>query len=183
MMSTDQVLYSEHDGLATLLLNKPEKLNTLDTQVFEQLLTHIERLEAATETIGCVVLRGSGRSFSAGHDLSVLTSGESLAETALQAKVIERLANLPQPLISAVHGHCYTGGLELALTGDIILASANARFADTHAKWALTPLLGFESEAAPACGSGKGARNDFHLPPLYRGRSAADGAGQCLFRR
>ena len=170
-MSTDQVLYSEHDGLATLLLNKPDKLNTLDTQVFEQLLAHIEQIEAATETVGCVVLRGSGRSFSAGHDLSVLTSGESLAETALQAKVIERLANIPQPLISAVHGHCYTGGLELALTGDIILASANARFADTHAKWALMPLWGLSQRLPRRVGVAKAREMIFTCRP-YTGAEA-----------
>jgi enoyl-CoA hydratase len=170
-VNTDKVLFSEHDGLATLLLNKPEKLNALDTAVFEQLLVHIGRLEASTETVGCVVLRGNGRSFSAGHDLSVLTAGESLAETALQAKVIERLANLPQPLISAVHGHCYTGGLELALAGDIILASANARFADTHAKWALTPLWGLSQRLPRRVGVAK-AREMIFTCRSYTGAQA-----------
>jgi enoyl-CoA hydratase len=170
-MSTDLVVFSEHDGLAILTLNKPEKLNALDTAVFEQLLVHIERLEAATGTIGCVVLRGSGRSFSAGHDLSVLTAGESMAETALQAKVIERLANIPQPLISAVHGHCYTGGLELALAADIILASANARFADTHAKWALTPLWGLSQRLPRRVGAAK-AREMIYTCRSYTGAQA-----------
>jgi enoyl-CoA hydratase len=77
-VNTDQVICNKRDGLATLLLNKPEKLNALDTAVFEQLLVHIERLERSTETIGCVVLRGNGRSFSAGHDLSVLTAGSGM---------------------------------------------------------------------------------------------------------
>jgi enoyl-CoA hydratase/carnithine racemase len=45
-------------------------------------------------------------------------------------------------VISAVHGHCYTGALELALAGDIVFAAEGARFADTHAKWALTPVWG-----------------------------------------
>jgi enoyl-CoA hydratase/carnithine racemase len=170
-VNNDQIIFSEHDGLATLLLNKPEKLNALDTAVFEQLLVHIERLENSTGTVGCVVLRGNGRSFSAGHDLSVLTAGESLAETALQAKVIERLANLPQPLISAVHGHCYTGGLELALAGDIILASANARFADTHAKWALTPLWGLSQRLPRRVGVAK-AREMMFTCRSYTGAEA-----------
>ena len=56
--------------------------------------------------------------------------------------MIERLADLPQPVISAVHDHCYTGALELALAGDIVFAAEGARFADTHAKWALTPVWG-----------------------------------------
>jgi enoyl-CoA hydratase len=170
-VNSEQVIFSEYDGLATLLLNKPEKLNTLDTEVFEQLLVHIERIEAATATIGCVVLRGSGRSFSAGHDLRVLTVGESLAETALQAKVVERLANLPQPVISAVHGYCYTGALELALAGDIILACANARFADTHAKWALTPLWGLSQRLPRRVGAAK-AREMMFTCRTYTGDEA-----------
>src|SRR5579859_2176615 len=100
-MSANQVLCIERDGLATVSLNKPEKLNALDTAVFEELLVHIERIEASAATIGCVVLRGNGRSFCAGHDLAVLTAGESVAENLLQTKVIERLANLPQPVITA----------------------------------------------------------------------------------
>jgi enoyl-CoA hydratase/carnithine racemase len=160
-MSTDQVLLTERDGLATLQLNKPDKLNALDTTVFQELLAHIERLERATETVGCVILRGSGRSFCAGHDLAVLSTGESAAETALQAKVIERLANLPQPLISAVHGYCYTGGLELALAADIILCSANARFADTHAKWALVPLWGLSQRLPRRVGVAKASEMMF----------------------
>jgi enoyl-CoA hydratase len=170
-MSSEQVICTDRDGLATVMLNKPEKLNTLDTTVFEQLLAHIEHIEAATETIGCVVLRGSGRSFCAGHDLSVLTVGETLAENRLQTLAIERLANLPQPVITAVHGHCYTGGLELALAGDIILASRSARFADTHAKWALTPLWGL-SQRLPRRVGGAKAREMMFTCRTYTGTEA-----------
>ena len=170
-MNSEDVIFSEREGLATLTLNRPEKLNTLDTAVFERLLGHLEQIEAATDTIGCVVLRGSGRSFSAGHDLSVLTVGETAAENILQSKAIERLANLPQPVISAVHGHCYTGGLELALAGDIILASENARFADTHAKWALTPLWGLSQRLPRRVGMSK-AREMMFTCRTYTGAEA-----------
>ena len=52
------------------------------------------------------------------------------------------MEKLPKPVIAAVHGHCYTGALEVALAADFILASSTAKFADTHAKWALTPIWG-----------------------------------------
>src|SRR4029453_6843949 len=68
--------------------------------------------------------------------------GRKRPEPFFQSRVIERLADLPQPVISAVHGHCYTGALELALAGDIVFGAEGAKFADTHAKWALTPVWG-----------------------------------------
>ena len=102
-----------------------------------------------------VILRGAGRCFSAGHDLGDISTGEKLPEPHFQSKVIERLADLPQPVITAVHGHCYTGALELALAGDIILASENAKFADTHAKWALTPVWGLSQRLPRRVGTYK----------------------------
>jgi enoyl-CoA hydratase/carnithine racemase len=130
------------NGVATLTLNRPEKLNALNVALFVELNTHIQDIATSQETIGCVVLRGAGRCFSAGHDLKDIGSGETVPEDNFQAKVIEALALLPQTVISAVHSHCYTGALELALAGDIIVASSDVRFGDTHAKWALTPRWG-----------------------------------------
>ncbi len=137
---TDLVLRADHDGVAELTLNRPEKLNALNVPLFEALEAHLAHIEAAP--VRAVVLRGAGRCFSAGHDLGDIATGEKLPRPNYQAHVIERLADLPLPVIVVVHGHCYTGALELALVGDIILAAESAKFADTHAKWALTPVWG-----------------------------------------
>src|SRR5271170_6797895 len=107
------ILRDDREGAATLILNRPEKLNALNVEVFAELEAHVARLESEIKTIGLVILRGAGRCFSAGHDLGDISSGDEMPRPNFQATVIERLANLPQPLISAVHGHCYTGGLEL----------------------------------------------------------------------
>jgi enoyl-CoA hydratase/carnithine racemase len=136
------VIRSDLDGAATLTLNRPDKLNALNVELFRELDAHVRALATQTEAVGLVIVRGAGRCFSAGHDLSDIAAGETLPEPFFQSKVIERLADLPQPVITAVHGHCYTGALELALAGDIIFAAEGARFADTHAKWALTPVWG-----------------------------------------
>lgn len=138
----ESIIRQDKDGVATLILNRPDKLNALNVEIFAMLEEHIVDLETQTEEIGCVVLRGAGRCFSAGHDLKDIGAGETLPRPNFQAHVIERLSRLPQPVITAVHSHCYTGALELALAGDIILASSNAKFADTHSKWALTPVWG-----------------------------------------
>jgi enoyl-CoA hydratase/carnithine racemase len=88
-----------------------------------------------------------------------------------QSHVIERLADLPVPVISAVHGHCYTGALELALAGDIILAAESAKFADTHAKWALTPVWGLSQRLPRRIGTYK-AREMMFTCRTYGGRAA-----------
>ena len=138
---TDQIIRTDAAGCATLTLNRPEKLNALTVAMFKELRRHIDDI-AGDASVGVVVLRGAGRCFSAGHDLADIEQGEEPPTPNFQSETIERLANLPQPVITAVHGYCYTGGLELELAGDLIVASANARFADTHAKWALTPVWG-----------------------------------------
>jgi enoyl-CoA hydratase/carnithine racemase len=166
--------------LVTLLLNRPDKLNSLNTAMFESLAEHVNAIRASA-TVGCVVVRGAGRCFSAGHDLSAIEDGESSTQLHLQASVIEKLANLPQPVISAVHGHCYTGALELALAGDIILASANARFADTHAKWGLTPIWGMSQRLPRRIGGAKAREMMFTCLSLTGADAEAIGlANKCF---
>jgi enoyl-CoA hydratase len=137
---TERVTRHDADGLCTLTLNRPEKLNALDTPTFEELDTLLAALEAETGHVGCVVLRGAGRGFCAGADLNAM--GAVPVPPTFKPGVIERLGRLPQPVIAAVHGVCYTGGLELALACDFILADATARFADTHGKWGLVGAWG-----------------------------------------
>lgn len=149
------VLRDDGDGLAVLTLNRPDKLNALNGALFAELDQHCARLASETGRIGLVVLRGAGRSFSAGHDLADIADGESLEALVAQGQAIERLAALPQPLLVAVHGHCYTGALELALAGDLIVCSASARFADTHAKWALAPVWGLSQRLPRRIGAAR----------------------------
>jgi enoyl-CoA hydratase len=143
-MSAVRVTREDADGLCTLTLNRPDKLNALDTAAFVELDAHCAALEAATDRIGCVVLRGSGRAFCAGADLGAMgvdANGRPV-DPRFKPGVVDRLARLPQPVIAAVHGVCYTGGLELALACDFILADSAARFADTHGRFGLLGAWG-----------------------------------------
>lgn len=165
------VLRTDHDGAATLTLNRPDKLNALNVELFEELDAHVAEIERQTERVGLVIVRGAGKCFSAGHDLGDISTGEKLPKPHFQSMVIERLANLPQPVISAVHGHCYTGALELALAGDIIFAAEGAKFGDTHAKWALTPIWGLSQRLPRRVGTYK-AREMMFTCRTYSGREA-----------
>lgn len=127
-----------------LTLNRPEKLNALDTQAFEEFDAHLEDLERQTDTIGCVLLKSNGRAFCAGADLNAMgvgTDGTPL-DPRFKPRIVQRLAELPQPVIAAVNGVCFTGGLELALACNFIVADETARFADTHGKWGLVGAWG-----------------------------------------
>lgn len=132
---TAALLREDRDGLCTLTLNRPDRLNALNTELFKLLDAELARLEEQQDEIGCVVLQANGRAFCAGADLHDFSGEAASASAGFKAGVIDRMAALPQTVIVKVHALCYTGGLELALAGDLIVAGASARFADTHGKW------------------------------------------------
>jgi enoyl-CoA hydratase len=150
------VLRENKDGVATLTLNRPEKLNALTKDVFEDLDAHAKALARETKTIGLVILRGAAANFSAGYDMrEVLDHVKAHAKPHFHADVINKIANLPQVVISAVQGHCSTGALELALAADIIVASESARFSDVYARWGLTPVWGLSLRLPHRIGTSK----------------------------
>jgi enoyl-CoA hydratase len=149
------VLREDSQGLCTLTLNRPDALNALSPNLFVELRAHIDALATQTETIGCVILCGKGRSFSAGNDLKAITSGEVAPSRHFQAETLEAIERLPQPVIAAVQGHCYTGSLELALACDFIIAADTARFADTHGKWGMSPTWGMSQRLPRRVGIGR----------------------------
>jgi enoyl-CoA hydratase/carnithine racemase len=175
------VLREDTDGLATLTLNRPDKLNSLNVEMFVELRAHVEAIRADVDRVGVVVVRGAGKCFSAGHDLNDIVAGERPPRPNFQADTIEALANLPQPVISAVHGHCYTGALELALAGDIIFAAESAKFADTHARWALTPAWGMSQRLPRRVGIAKAREMMFTCRTVPGAEAAAIGlANSCV---
>lgn len=177
----DLVLRKDADGLTTLTLNRPDKLNALNVALFAELDAHVQRIATETETVGVVIVRGAGRCFSAGHDLGDIAAGEKLPRPHFQSDIIERLADLPQPVISAVHGHCYTGALELALAGDLIVASSSARFGDTHARFALTPVWGLSQRLPRRVGTYKAREMMFTCQTFSGEQAAAFGLANVCF--
>jgi len=139
---TALVLRADKDGVATLTLNRPEALNALSPSLFVELRKHIDAITAQVDTVGCVILRGSGRAFSAGNDIKAIQAGDKAPSAHFQAETLDAIEALPQPVIAAVHGHCYTGALELVLACDLCIAAESARFADTHGRWSMTPTWG-----------------------------------------
>ncbi len=169
---TDLILRHDHDGIVTLVLNRPQKLNALSKEMFEALDEHIEAIRRQTRTVGVVVLRGAEQNFSAGYDMDeVLQYVRAHAKPHYHSEVIDKLANLPQPVISAIEGHCSTGALELALAADLIVASETASFCDVYTRWGLTPLWGLTLRLPHRIGTAK-ASEMLLTSRSYSGREA-----------
>lgn len=169
---SDLILKEIDNGLCTLTLNRPAKLNALTLGLFQELSAHLDAL--SFDDVGCLLLKGAGRSFCAGHDLDAIASGE---ETTAEAKrfetgLIERLATMAVPVVAAVHGHCLTGGLELALAADVIIAAEDAKFGDTHAKWDIVPIWGLSQRLPRRIGQARAYEMMF-TSRFYSGVQAA----------
>jgi enoyl-CoA hydratase len=169
---TSLILREDHDGVATLTLNRPEKCNALSKSMFEALDEHIDDIARETKKIGVVVLRGAGGNFSAGYDMAeVLQYTKTHTKPHYDSEVLDKLANIPQPVISAVQGHCSTGALELALAADLIVANESARFSDVYARWGLTPIWGLTLRLPHRIGTAK-ASEMMLTSRTYTGREA-----------
>lgn len=157
-MSDSLILRENRGGVAILTLNRPQKLNALSKEIFEALDEHVEAIMRETKTIGVVILRGAGGNFSSGYDMQeVLQYVKAHAKPHYHSEVIDKLAKLPQVVISAVQGHCSTGALELALAADLIVASESANFCDVYARWGLTPIWGLTLRLPHRIGTAKAA--------------------------
>jgi enoyl-CoA hydratase/carnithine racemase len=139
------------DGVATVRLDRPEKLNALDPAMFEALVETGKAL-IDRDDVGAVVLTGAGRAFCAGLDFGsfaamaegaarrVVVPREPLgAARALGQQAVHVWSLVPAPVIAAVHGFAYGGGLQIALGADIRLIAPDAQLSVMEVRWGLVP--------------------------------------------
>ncbi len=131
----------DEGGVATLTLDRPEKLNAISIPLMVELRGHVDDI-AGDASVGCVVLTGAGRSFCSGHDLEAIASGERAPSRHFESETIDAIEALPMPTLAKIRGHCFTGGLELALACDLLVAADDAQLGDTHGQWGLVPVWG-----------------------------------------
>ena len=154
--ATDVLLTQIDDGVAVVTMHRPERRNALNGALRTALFASIAALDADPD-VRVIVLTGSDPAFCAGLDLVELGSGGN-PSTAGQAATVRRESTRPfgdhsTPIIGAVNGAAITGGFELALNCDLLVASERARFADTHARVGVMPGWGLTALLADAVGT------------------------------
>lgn len=151
MSTADRVLIDLEDHVAHVRLNRPDKLNALDMAMFEALVAAPARI-AALPAVRAVVISGEGASFCSGLDVASLMQSPDLVARAFEpvegtdANFVQFAAagigQLPVPVIAAVHGRCYGGGLQIALGADLRVAAPDADLSIMEVRWGLVPDMG-----------------------------------------
>ena len=151
-MAYEHIIWSEADGVATLTINRPDRLNSLNTDVIREMIDAVDQIRDGLSTARCLVLTGAGRGFSSGADLAPGTAGGGpssggpidagkVLETHFNV-LLERLFALPVPVVTAVNGPAAGAGCSYALAGDIIVASKSAYFLQAFVNIGLVPDVG-----------------------------------------
>lgn len=157
---TEPVLWIDRDdGIATLTMNRPRVMNALSSELRAALVGAFREIED-DEQIGVVILTGAGRAFTAGLDLKELGGEADGGATVHDAvgggvDVITAIEGCSRPVIGAVNGVAVTGGFEIALACDLLIASTDARFADTHARVGILPGWGLSQKLSRIVGPGR----------------------------
>jgi enoyl-CoA hydratase/carnithine racemase len=143
------ILLDVTDGIATITLNRPDKLNAYTVDMGEDIVNVFDRLRD-DEKVRAVILTGAGRGFCAGVDLEHLEEqtnatdikGPRLGEERLARELPITLLNYPKPVIAAINGHAIGVGITMVLPCDIRLAASSAKLGLTFAKMGILPGLG-----------------------------------------
>jgi len=149
-MSEQRVTIAVDDHVAVVTLNRPDKHNALDGPMFEGIVEAAAEV-AARPDVRAVVLHGAGPSFCSGLDVSAMGSLDNLVtrEEGQRSNLAQRTCtdwiDLAAPVIAAVHGNCFGGGLQVALGADIRFAAPDARLSVMESKWGLVPDMGITS--------------------------------------
>lgn len=142
-MTSSVLKVEKEEGIALVILNRPEAMNALSRELRRALADAFRELQK-DEGVRAVILTGAGRAFSAGMDLKEAAAGTA-SGAAFEEEgdiVQEAMKAFDRPIIGAINGHAITAGFELALSCDILIASTEARFADTHVRVGMLPGWG-----------------------------------------
>jgi len=156
-MPYDTITLTTTDRIATITVNRPDKLNALNDRVIAELGDAIDSARTNPE-VGGVLLTGAGRAFVAGADISELEQHGAVSAKALAQRgqdVFRRFETSPKPTIAAVNGFALGGGCELAMSCHIRIASESAKFGQPEVKLGLLPGYGGTQRLPRLVGKGR----------------------------
>ena len=152
------LLSDDHGAVRVLTMNRPEVRNALSTELFEALYAALDEADA-DESVHAVVLTGTDPAFCAGVDLKQAQNlGMDYFDRFDKMNCMNAIVELSKPVVGAVNGPTFTGGLEIALACDFLIASERAVFADTHARVGILPGGGMTARLPRLVGSGMARR-------------------------
>ncbi len=146
-MELTRILWEEADGVGSITLNRPERMNALDLRTIVE-LDHVIERAANRSSVRCLLITGNGRGFSAGADVKEWGSGggdddpDGDGWVPRMHRVMARLYRLPKPVIAAVNGVAVGAGCDLALVADLRIASTAARFGQAYVRVGYCPDAG-----------------------------------------
>lgn len=162
-MAAPDLIMEKEEGYAILTLNRPDARNALSPQLLLDLCAAFRTLQDDDE-VRAVILTGAGSAFCAGLDLKAMSEAEDgigVYNIHAEHDITVAMEAFDRPIIIGVNGVAATGGFELALMGDILLASSDARFADTHCRVGLAPGWGLSQKLSRTIGPSRAREAHF----------------------
>jgi enoyl-CoA hydratase/carnithine racemase len=147
---TSAVQFAVDGPVATITLNRPDKMNAMDSEMYASISDHLREIDSRDDIRVGVITGAGDRAFTAGADLVRMhgtAEGAEVGWEAMRATRFDLGLEVQKPMIAAVNGYCLAGGLELALVCDIRVASENAQFGCPEVKWNL--LHGYGAQRLP----------------------------------
>jgi len=161
----EPVLFSVENQTAIITLNRPDRRNAINQALLAGLYDAIEKV-SADGNICVAIITGNGKSFCSGLDLEAIFTENLFDPRGDGSDMPDLFAACRKPIIGAVNGHAITGGFELALNCDFLIASENASFIDTHAKIGIHPGWGMTQLLQQAVGRRRARQISFACKPV-----------------
>jgi enoyl-CoA hydratase len=159
------VLFEVENGIALIVLNRPERRNAINQALLAHLYDCIDSV-ASSEDIRVAILTGNGKAFCSGIDLAVMAT-DNLRDPRGDGKdFLDVRRACSKPIIGAINGHAITGGFEIALNCDFLVASERAVFIDSHAKLGIHPGWGMTQQLQQAIGQRRAKQLSLTAQPL-----------------
>lgn len=160
------VLFDVEKQIAVITLNRPERRNAIDQQLLIHLYNALDAVISRSD-IRVAIITGNGPSFCAGLDLGAIGRENLFDPRGDGSDLPDLMRACKKPIIAAVNGHAITGGFELALNCDFIIAAENAQFSDTHARVGIHPGWGMTQLLQQTVGQRRAKQISFTSQPIY----------------